>query len=90
MAVKQPLCCNSSYLLQGNNDDLILSCCLHYCQDKARDFMPKSLSMLKKHNLFVAIMSKIFTFIEISVKWFTLMTGTFLQTPINISNYVFR
>ncbi|XP_071094020.1 telomerase-binding protein EST1A-like [Haliotis cracherodii] len=26
----------------GNNDDLILSCCLHYCKDKARDFMPKS------------------------------------------------
>ncbi|CAH1802167.1 unnamed protein product, partial [Owenia fusiformis] len=25
----------------GNNDDLILSCCLHYCQDKARDFMPR-------------------------------------------------
>ena len=26
--------------LQGNNDDLILSCCLHYCKDKAKDFMP--------------------------------------------------
>ncbi|ESP00994.1 hypothetical protein LOTGIDRAFT_225561 [Lottia gigantea] len=25
----------------GTNDDLILSCCLHYCKDKARDFMPK-------------------------------------------------
>ncbi|KAK2537474.1 hypothetical protein Q9233_002778 [Columba guinea] len=25
---------------QGNNDDLILSCCLHYCNDKAKDFMP--------------------------------------------------
>ncbi|KAL3856196.1 hypothetical protein ACJMK2_010974, partial [Sinanodonta woodiana] len=25
----------------GNNDDLVLSCCLHYCKDKARDFMPK-------------------------------------------------
>ncbi|KAK7088741.1 hypothetical protein V1264_022624 [Littorina saxatilis] len=25
----------------GNNDDLILSCCLHYCKDMARDFMPK-------------------------------------------------
>ncbi|KAL4647573.1 telomerase-binding protein EST1A isoform X1 [Arapaima gigas] len=25
---------------QGNNDDLILSCCLHYCKDKAKDFMP--------------------------------------------------
>ncbi|XP_052219123.1 telomerase-binding protein EST1A-like isoform X2 [Dreissena polymorpha] len=25
----------------GNNDDLILSCCTHYCKDKARDFMPK-------------------------------------------------
>ncbi|XP_030648686.1 telomerase-binding protein EST1A [Chanos chanos] len=25
---------------QGNNDDVILSCCLHYCKDKARDFMP--------------------------------------------------
>uniref|UniRef100_A0ABI8AIU0 Telomerase-binding protein EST1A n=1 Tax=Felis catus TaxID=9685 RepID=A0ABI8AIU0_FELCA len=24
----------------GNNDDLILSCCLHYCKDKAKDFMP--------------------------------------------------
>nr|XP_056721183.1 telomerase-binding protein EST1A isoform X1 [Euleptes europaea] len=27
---------------QGNNDDLILSCCLHYCNDKAKDFMPAS------------------------------------------------
>ncbi|XP_061460816.1 telomerase-binding protein EST1A isoform X3 [Rhineura floridana] len=27
---------------QGNNDDLILSCCLHYCNDKAKDFMPVS------------------------------------------------
>ncbi|KAL8575869.1 hypothetical protein ACOMHN_014874 [Nucella lapillus] len=25
----------------GNNDDLILSCCLHYCKDMARDFMPR-------------------------------------------------
>ncbi|XP_038670693.1 telomerase-binding protein EST1A isoform X1 [Scyliorhinus canicula] len=25
---------------QGNNDDLILSCCLHYCTDMAKDFMP--------------------------------------------------
>lgn len=25
---------------QGNNDDVILSCCLHYCNDKAKDFMP--------------------------------------------------
>ncbi|XP_037126044.1 telomerase-binding protein EST1A isoform X2 [Syngnathus acus] len=25
---------------QGNNDDVILSCCLHYCQDKGKDFMP--------------------------------------------------
>ncbi|XP_032071220.1 telomerase-binding protein EST1A isoform X2 [Thamnophis elegans] len=25
---------------QGNNDDLILSCCLHYCNDRAKDFMP--------------------------------------------------
>ncbi|KAM9347913.1 telomerase-binding protein EST1A [Symphorus nematophorus] len=25
---------------QGNNDDVILSCCLHYCKDKAKDFMP--------------------------------------------------
>uniref|UniRef100_UPI003AAD39D3 telomerase-binding protein EST1A n=1 Tax=Centroberyx gerrardi TaxID=166262 RepID=UPI003AAD39D3 len=25
---------------QGNNDDMILSCCLHYCKDKAKDFMP--------------------------------------------------
>ncbi|XP_074045302.1 telomerase-binding protein EST1A isoform X2 [Macrotis lagotis] len=27
---------------QGNNDDLILSCCLHYCKDKAKDFMPSN------------------------------------------------
>ncbi|XP_048823142.1 telomerase-binding protein EST1A isoform X1 [Lagopus muta] len=27
---------------QGNNDDLILSCCLHYCNDKAKDFMPSN------------------------------------------------
>ncbi|KAL5017254.1 hypothetical protein ScPMuIL_006843 [Solemya velum] len=25
----------------GNNDDLILSCCLHYCKDKAKDYMQK-------------------------------------------------
>ncbi|XP_057176862.1 telomerase-binding protein EST1A [Triplophysa rosa] len=25
---------------KGNNDDVILSCCLNYCQDKAKDFMP--------------------------------------------------
>ncbi|XP_043910311.1 telomerase-binding protein EST1A [Protopterus annectens] len=25
---------------KGNNDDLILSCCLHYCKDKAKNFMP--------------------------------------------------
>ncbi|XP_070591614.1 telomerase-binding protein EST1A isoform X2 [Erythrolamprus reginae] len=25
---------------QGNNDDLVLSCCLHYCKDRAKDFMP--------------------------------------------------
>lgn len=25
---------------QGTNDDVILSCCLHYCNDKAKDFMP--------------------------------------------------
>lgn len=22
-----------SFILQGNNDDVILSCCLHYCQE---------------------------------------------------------
>ncbi|XP_009332573.1 PREDICTED: telomerase-binding protein EST1A, partial [Pygoscelis adeliae] len=27
---------------QGNNDDVILSCCLHYCNDKAKDFMPSN------------------------------------------------
>ncbi|XP_033115110.1 telomerase-binding protein EST1A-like isoform X2 [Anneissia japonica] len=26
---------------KGNNDDLILNCCLYYCSDKARDYMPK-------------------------------------------------
>ena len=31
------LCCT----FQGNNDDLILNCCTHYCKDKARDYMPK-------------------------------------------------
>ncbi|XP_054481907.1 telomerase-binding protein EST1A [Anoplopoma fimbria] len=25
---------------KGTNDDVILSCCLHYCKDKAKDFMP--------------------------------------------------
>ncbi|AWO99831.1 EST1 DNA bind multi-domain protein [Scophthalmus maximus] len=25
---------------QGNNDDVILSSCLHYCKDKAKEFMP--------------------------------------------------
>lgn len=31
---------NVACFFQGNNDDLILSCCLHYCNDKAKDFMP--------------------------------------------------
>ncbi|XP_077995214.1 telomerase-binding protein EST1A-like [Glandiceps talaboti] len=26
----------------GNNDDVILSCCLFYCDDKARSFMPQN------------------------------------------------
>ncbi|KAK3084840.1 hypothetical protein FSP39_019998 [Pinctada imbricata] len=30
-----------SDMKEGNNDDLILSCCLHFCKDKAREFMPK-------------------------------------------------
>ncbi|KAH3884263.1 hypothetical protein DPMN_008240 [Dreissena polymorpha] len=34
------------HMLQGNNDDLILSCCTHYCKDKARDFMPKDKGQL--------------------------------------------
>lgn len=34
-----------SILCQGNNDDVILSCCLHYCKDKAKDFMPNQRSM---------------------------------------------
>eukprot|EP00063_Salmo_salar_P078948 XP_014053783.1 PREDICTED: telomerase-binding protein EST1A [Salmo salar] len=25
---------------QGNNDDVILSCCLHYCKDEAKSLMP--------------------------------------------------
>ncbi|XP_053562186.1 telomerase-binding protein EST1A isoform X2 [Bombina bombina] len=25
---------------KGSNDDVILSCCLHYCKDSAKDFMP--------------------------------------------------
>ena len=33
--------CFLSFFSQGNNDDLILSCCTYYCKDKARDFMPK-------------------------------------------------
>ena len=31
---------------QGNNDDLILRCCLCQCRDKAKDFMPKSPGLL--------------------------------------------
>ncbi|KAM9320894.1 telomerase-binding protein EST1A [Gastrophryne carolinensis] len=27
---------------KGNNDDLILSCCLHYCKDNAKEFMPSN------------------------------------------------
>uniref|UniRef100_A0A8D3DAG0 Nonsense-mediated mRNA decay factor n=1 Tax=Scophthalmus maximus TaxID=52904 RepID=A0A8D3DAG0_SCOMX len=30
---------------QGNNDDVILSSCLHYCKDKAKEFMPDQRSM---------------------------------------------
>ncbi|XP_036360056.1 telomerase-binding protein EST1A-like isoform X2 [Octopus sinensis] len=26
---------------KGNNDDLILTCCLHYCKDTTKDFIPK-------------------------------------------------
>ena len=33
--------CISFLYFKGNNDDIILSCCLHYCKDKAREFMPK-------------------------------------------------
>lgn len=33
---------NVALFFQGNNDDLILSCCLHYCNDKAKDFMPSN------------------------------------------------
>lgn len=32
------------FFLKGNNDDVILSCCLHYCKDKAKDFMPNEKS----------------------------------------------
>lgn len=35
----------SVLFLKGNNDDVILSCCLHYCKDKAKDFMPNEKSM---------------------------------------------
>jgi protein SMG6 len=27
---------------KGTNDELILGCCLHYCRDNARNFMPKN------------------------------------------------
>eukprot|EP00066_Takifugu_rubripes_P020463 XP_011609729.1 PREDICTED: telomerase-binding protein EST1A isoform X2 [Takifugu rubripes] len=33
---------------QGNNDDVILSCCLHYCKDKAKDFMPSGTVRLQR------------------------------------------
>lgn len=33
------------FVSQGNNDDVILSCCLHFCKDKAKDFMPSQRSM---------------------------------------------
>lgn len=35
----------SDLFSKGNNDDVILSCCLHYCKDKAKDFMPSEKSM---------------------------------------------
>ena len=28
----------------GTNDDLILGCCLYYCKDNPRDYMPKDKS----------------------------------------------
>lgn len=37
-----PSSISHTVFLQGNNDDLILSCCLHYCKDKAKDFMPNN------------------------------------------------
>lgn len=37
-----PAWVNVVLFFQGNNDDLILSCCLHYCNDKAKDFMPSN------------------------------------------------
>uniref|UniRef100_A0A8C2FYD4 Telomerase-binding protein EST1A n=1 Tax=Cyprinus carpio TaxID=7962 RepID=A0A8C2FYD4_CYPCA len=33
---------------KGNNDDVILSCCLHYCQDKAKDFMSAERMRLRR------------------------------------------
>jgi len=41
-AMCEHVCVCGDDVTQGNNDDLILSCCLHYCNDKARDFVPKS------------------------------------------------
>jgi len=34
------------FSMQGNNDDRILSCCLHYCKDNARDYMPRNSGQL--------------------------------------------
>lgn len=42
---------NVALFFQGNNDDLILSCCLHYCNDKAKDFMPSNKGRTSSHPL---------------------------------------
>jgi len=56
-----------SLTVQGNNDDLILSCCLHYCKDKARDFMPKSpgIHVHDNHDSLVHTKYTLYTSIEV-------------------------
>lgn len=37
---------------KGTNDELILGCCLYYCRDNARDFMPNKNSKKKLFSSF--------------------------------------
>lgn len=41
----------------GTNDDLILGCCLHYCRDNARNFMPNNSSNSTKKCFLMNIMN---------------------------------
>ena len=50
-----------SHLFQGVNDDIILSCCLHYCKDNARDFMPKEKGKMEYSYMEIGVITDLST-----------------------------